>query len=168
MAKNNISRCGVIEGLCRGLRYACCDTARTAAQHCRRRLRTGRRTSLNGGNRLKVLGAKDWPAPKVTVDSRRSCKRAQAGDETILLKVTSRTYTHGIHGDEMTDKLANETADECYMYRHFHYDLSEGYTHSIKHKFWLQQTIQVQTAEGPADTKACIKDMMTHWENFAW
>ena len=36
--------------------------------------------------------------------------------------------------------------------------VSNDYTQPFKDKFWLQHTIQVQTAEGPADTKACIRD----------
>ncbi len=44
------------------------------------------------------------------------------------------------------------------MSRHFDYDLSNDYTQPFKDKVWLQQTIQVQTAEGPAETKACIRD----------
>ncbi len=45
------------------------------------------------------------------------------------------------------------------MSRHFDYDLSNDYTQPFKDKFWLQQTIQVQTAEGPAETKACMRDL---------
>ena len=48
-------------------------------------------------------------------------QRAQAGDETILLKVKSQI---GIHGNEMADRLENEAADECCMSRRFDYDLS--------------------------------------------
>ena len=68
-----------------------------------------------------------------------------------------------IHGNEMADKLANEAADECCMSRHFQvkfdYDLSNGYTQPFKDMFWFQHTIQVQTAQGPAETKACIRDL---------
>ena len=59
----------------------------------------------------------------------------------------------------MADKLTNEAADECCMNRHFDYDLSNDYKQSFKDKFWLQHTIQIQTAEGPAETKACIRDL---------
>ncbi len=53
-------------------------------------------------------------------------QRAQARDETILLKVKSHI---DIHGNEMADKPANEAADECCMNRHFEY----GYTQPFKH-----------------------------------
>ncbi|DBB06997.1 TPA: hypothetical protein ACH3X1_011588 [Trebouxia sp. C0004] len=33
------------------------------------------------------------------------------------------------------------------------------YTQPFKDRFWLQQIIQVQTAEGPAETRACIRDL---------
>ncbi len=52
-------------------------------------------------------------------------QRAQAGDETILLKVKSH----------IADKLANEAADECRMGRHFDYDLSNDYTQPFRDKF---------------------------------
>ncbi len=60
---------------------------------------------------------------------------------------------------EMADKLANEAADECCMGRHFDCDLSNDYTPPFKHKYLLQQIIQVQTAEGPAETTACMRDL---------
>ena len=56
-------------------------------------------------------------------------------------------------------KLANEAADECCMSRHFDYDLSNDYTQPFRDRFWLQQIIHVQTAEGPAETRACIRDL---------
>ncbi len=40
------------------------------------------------------------------------------------------------------------------MSRHFDNDLSDDYTQPFRDKLWLQQTIQVQTAEGPAENKA--------------
>ncbi len=83
-------------------------------------------------------------------------QRAQAGDGTILLKVKSHI---GIHSNEMADKLANEAADECCMGKHFDYDLSNDYTLPLRDKYWLQQTIQVQTEEGPAVIRACIRDL---------
>ncbi len=39
----------------------------------------------------------------------------------------------------------------------FDCDLSNDYTQRDEH--WLQQTIQVQTAEGPAETRACVRDL---------
>ncbi len=65
-------------------------------------------------------------------------------------------YTVGIHRNEM---VANEAADECCMGRHFDYDLSNDYTQSFRDKCWLQQFNQVQTAEGPAETRAYISDL---------
>jgi len=56
-------------------------------------------------------------------------------------------------------KLANEAADECCMSRHFDYDLSNDYTQPFRDKYWLQQTIQVQSTEGQAETRACIRDL---------
>ena len=47
----------------------------------------------------------------------------------------------------------------CCMSRHFDFDLSNDYTQPFKDKFWFQHTIQVQTAEGPAEPKACIRDL---------
>ncbi len=41
------------------------------------------------------------------------------------------------------------------MSRHFE---SNDYTQPLKDKFWFKHTIQVQTAEGPAETRACIRD----------
>jgi len=61
----------------------------------------------------------------------------------------------------MADQPANEAADEfeCCMSRQFDYDLSNDYTQPFKDKFWWQQTIQVHTAGGPAETKACIRNL---------
>ena len=56
-------------------------------------------------------------------------------------------------------KLANEAADECCMNRHFDYDLFNDYTQPFKDKFWFQHTVQIQTGEGPAETKACVRDL---------
>jgi len=65
----------------------------------------------------------------------------------------------GLHSNKMADKLANEAADECCMGRHFDDDLFNDYTQPFKDKYWLQQTIQVKTAKGPAETRACIRDL---------
>ena len=46
----------------------------------------------------------------------------------------------------------------CKLVKHFYYDLSDYYTHPLRDKFWLQQTIEVQTAEGPVEIRACIRD----------
>ncbi len=59
--------------------------------------------------------------------------RAQAGYEAILFTVKSHI---SIHGNELADKLANEAEDECYMRRHFDYDLSNVYTQQFKDNFW--------------------------------
>ena len=59
----------------------------------------------------------------------------------------------------MADKLANEAADQCCMGRHFDYDLCNDYTQTFRDRYWLQQITQVQTAEGPAATRACIRDL---------
>ena len=45
------------------------------------------------------------------------------------------------------------------MNRHFDYNLSSDYTQTFKDKFWFQHAIQIQTAEGPVETKACIRDL---------
>ncbi len=45
------------------------------------------------------------------------------------------------------------------MGRHIDYDLSNDYTQPFRDKYWLQQTIQVQTAEGPAETRTCMRDL---------
>ncbi len=37
--------------------------------------------------------------------------------------------------------------------------LMTTHNHSNPDKFWFQHTIQIQTAEGPAETKACIRDV---------
>ena len=93
--------------------------------------------------------ADDCHRPLLEAIRHEIMQRAQAGDETILLKVKSHI---GIYGNEMADKLANKAAYECCMNRHFDHDLSNDYTH----------TIQIQTAEGPAETKACIRGLDDH------
>ena len=65
-------------------------------------------------------------------------------------------YTVGIHRNEM---VANEAADECCMGRHLNSDLFDDYTQTFRDKYSLQQTIQVQTAEGPTDNRACRRDL---------
>ena len=50
-------------------------------------------------------------------------------------------------------------AEECRMGKQFDYDLSDDYTHLSEDKCWMQQSIQVQTAKGPAETKAFIRDL---------
>ena len=97
----------------------------------------------------------DYHRPLLEAIGHEIMQRAQAGDETILLKVKSHI---GIHGNEMADNLANAAADECCMSRHFDYHLSKDYTQPFKDKFWFQHTIQVQTGEGP-EIKACIRDL---------
>jgi hypothetical protein len=52
----------------------------------------------------------------------------------------------------MADQLEKEAADEWCTGRQFDYDLPHGYTQPFRHKCWLQQTIQVQTAEGLLET----------------
>ena len=98
----------------------------------------------------------DCDRPLLEAIGHEIMQRAQAGDETNLLKVKSHI---GIQGNEMADKLANGAADLCCMSRQFDHDLSSDYTQPFKDKFWFQHTIQIQTAKGPAKTKACIRDL---------
>ena len=59
----------------------------------------------------------------------------------------------------MADKLASAAADECRMGKQFEYDLSDDCTQPFTDKYWMQQTIQIQTAEGPAETKVLLRDL---------
>ena len=59
----------------------------------------------------------------------------------------------------MADKLANAAADECRMGKQFEYDQSDDCTQPFTAKYWMQQTIQIQTAEGPAETKVLLRDL---------
>ncbi len=85
-----------------------------AVSHCRPGMKESIRTDSKCS--MQKIGM-HLRSPSSTVDDcHRPLLRAQAGDETILLKVKSHI---GIHGNEMADKLANEAADECCMSRHF-------------------------------------------------
>lgn len=59
----------------------------------------------------------------------------------------------------MAGKLANEAADECWLGRHFDHNLSNDNTRSFRFKYWGRQISQVQTAEGPAETRAGIRNL---------
>ncbi len=41
--------------------------------------------------------------------------------------------------------------------------LTMTYLQPFKDKYWLQQTIQVQRADRPAETRACIRDLDDSW-----
>ena len=85
-------------------------------------------------------------------------QRAQAGDETILLKVKS---PDGIHGNEKADKLANEPADECCMGRHFDYDLSDDYTQPFQGQFL------VATDHSGPGSRSASRNQSMH-KRFGW
>jgi len=134
-----------------------------AARHCRpgvkESIATDSRCSMQKiGVHLRSTSSTvdDCHRPLLEAIGHEIMQRAQAGDETILLKIKTHI---GIHGNEMADKLANEAPDQCCRSRQLDNDLSKDYTQPFTDKFWLQQIIQVQTAEGPAETKPCIRDL---------
>ena len=68
-------------------------------------------------------------------------QRARAGVRTDIVKVKSHI---GIHGTEITDKLANEAAEARDMLWDF--DLSNDFTEPFRDKFWPKQVTEVHTA----------------------
>jgi len=95
---------------------------------------------------------------------RSSCNEHKRGMRQVL-KVKSQI---GIRSNEMADNLANEAADECCLGRHYGYDLSTDYTQPFRDKYWLQQTILLQTAGWPANTRACLRNLDDSLRSFAW
>jgi len=77
-------------------------------------------------------------------------QRAQAGDETILLKFKTHI---GIHSNEMADKLANDAPDQCCRSRQLDNDLSKDYTQPFTDKFWLQQIFKFRQQRGQQKPK---------------
>ena len=59
----------------------------------------------------------------------------------------------------MADKLANKAAVNAAWAGTFDYDLLNDYTQTFRDKYSLQQTIQVQIAEGPTENRACIRHL---------
>ena len=91
----------------------------TALRHCRPGVTESIATSVEVSKCSMQKNGMHLKSPSTVVDGchrsllevigRELVQRAQAGDETILLKVKSHI---GIHGNEMADKLAIVAADE--------------------------------------------------------
>ncbi len=58
----------------------------------------------------------------------------------------------------MADRLANEAAEECSKGRAFDYDISKDFIEPFKDKFWPQQKLKLQTAEGTTTIKEHVRD----------
>ena len=65
----------------------------------------------------------------------------------------------GIHGNEMADKLAHETTEECAKARQFDNDVSQEHCEPFKDKFWIQQEVQVSTPTGVSKKLESLRDL---------